>query len=301
MMETPKDLTDRPATSGHATDLLSLVLGQIRLTGDSVRSRVLAPHSRLDLPAEAPHLCVVTDGELRIEGGEEGAIVVASGDLVMLPRGAGALQLNAWQVPSSVVLCGFRFDTDSLRDMMQALPRYIHIQRAEGAGWLDGIVHFLLIEASDVQPGAALMVSRLIDLAVIRTLRSWIHRGPIVGWFGGLTDPRIANALKAIHERPMQRWSIEALASLAGMSRSSFCERFTALVGRSPLRYHNEFRLTLARDLLAKRSARVGEVGLSIGYESEAAFSRAYKSLFGHSPREEYGSRAAAEGQSQGE
>jgi AraC-like DNA-binding protein len=293
MMEIPKDLTDRPAVSGHATDLLSLVLGQIRLTGDRVHSRALAPRSRLDLPADAAHLCVVTDGELHIEGGEEGTVVVATGDLVMLPRGAGDLQLGARQAPAGVVLCGFRFDTDNLRDMMLSLPRCIHIRRAESAGWLDGIVHFLLLEASDVQPGAALMVSRLIDLVVIRTLRSWIHRGPIVGWFGGLADPRIASALKAIHEHPMQRWSIEALASIAGMSRSSFCERFTALVGRSPLRYHNEHRLTLARDLLAKRSARVGEIGLSIGYESEAAFSRAYKSLFGYSPRDEYALRAA--------
>jgi AraC-like DNA-binding protein len=94
--------------------------------------------------------------------------------------------------------------------------------------------------------------------------------------------------LKAIHERPTQRWSLEALAHVAGMSRSSFCERFTALVGRSPLRYQNEMRLTLARQQLAKRGARIGEIGFSIGYESEAAFSRAYKALFGHSPRADY-------------
>lgn len=294
MMEKPKDLTNRPATLEPATDLLSHVLGQIRLTGDRVHSRTLAPRRRLDLSAEAAHLCVVTDGDLHVEGEALGSIVVATGDLLMLPRGAADLQLGTWQAPASVVLCGFRFDTDSLRDMMSALPRCIHIPRAEGAGWLEGIVHFLLLEASDVQPGAALMVSRLIDLAVIRTLRSWIQRGPISGWFGGLADPRIANALKAIHERPMQRWSIGALAGIAGMSRSSFCERFTSLVGRSPLRYHNEHRLTLARDLLAKRSARVGEVGLSIGYESEAAFSRAYKSLFGHSPRTACELRAAS-------
>jgi AraC-like DNA-binding protein len=298
MMEMPKDLTDHPAASEQSTDLLSLVLGQIRLTGGRVHTRALAPRSRLDLPAEAAHLCVVTDGELHIEGSERGEVVVATGDLVMLPHGAGDLQFGVQQAPASVVLCGFQFDTDSLRDMMLALPRCIHIRSAESAGWLDGIVHLLLLEANDVQPGAALMVSRLIDLVIIRTLRSWIHRGPIAGWFGGLSDPRIANALKAIHERPMQRWRIDALASIAGMSRSSFCERFTALVGRSPLRYYNEHRLTLARDLLAKRSARVGEVGLSIGYESEAAFSRAYKSLFGHSPRDEYESRVAAEHQS---
>ena len=147
------------------------------------------------------------------------------------------------------------------------------------------IVNFMLIEAGDPQPGAALMVSRLIDLIVIRSLRSWVQQGHASGWLGGLSDARIARALKALHERPMQRWSIKTLSGIAGMSRSSFCERFTTLVGRSPLRYRNEWRLMLARELLAKRDARVGEVGLTIGYESEAAFSRAYKAFFGHSPR----------------
>jgi len=230
----------------------------------------------------------VTQGVLLIEADGCEPVVIDTGDLVMLPRGAGELRLAASDASAAMVLCRFRFDPDSLRGMVSALPQCIHIRRTEGAGWLDGIVHFLMIEASDVQPGAALMVSRLIDLVVIRALRSWIHRGPASGWLGGLSDARIAAALKAIHERPMQKWSIETLAAIAGMSRSSFCERFTALVGRSPLRYHNEWRLALARDLLARRGARVGEIGFSIGYESEAAFSRAYKALFGHSPRVDY-------------
>jgi AraC-like DNA-binding protein len=132
------------------------------------------------------------------------------------------------------------------------------------------------------------MISRLIDLIVIRALRSWVQLGQSSGWLGGLADARIARALKAIHEEPMQRWSLDALAASAGMSRSSFSERFTALVGRSPLRYQNEWRLRLAREMLARRDARVGEIGLRIGYESEAAFSRAYKDFFGHSPRDEY-------------
>ena len=298
MIELPENLIDHPDTatfSPPSTDLLSHVLGQIRLTGDRIQSCTLAPRSRLDLGGEAGRICVVTEGALDIEGDDRAPTVVATGDLVMLPHGASDLRLAASDAAATVVLCRFRFDADSLRGMMLALPDCIHIRRAETAGWLDGIVHFLLLEAGDVQPGAALMVSRLIDLVVIRTLRSWIHRGPGSGWFGGLSDPRIANALQAIHERPTQRWSIEALAGVAGMSRSSFCERFTALVGRPPLRYHNECRLTLARDLLANRSARVGEIGLSIGYESEAAFSRAYKSLFGHSPRSESKLRAATD------
>jgi AraC-like DNA-binding protein len=290
MIERPENLTVRPELEigSPSSDLLSHVLAQIRLTGDHVYSPTLAPETRLELETGAAHVCIVTKGALRIEGGESTSVVIDTGDLVMLPRGAGDLRLAASAVPVTMVLCRFRFDPDSLRGMVSALPKCIHIRQAEGAGWLEGIVHFLMIEAGDIQPGAALMVSRLIDLVVIRTLRSWIHQGPASGWLGGLADPRIANALKAIHERPMQRWSIETLAAIAGMSRSSFCERFTALVGRSPLRYNNEWRLALARDLLAKRDARVGEIGLSIGYESEAAFSRAYKALFGHSPRIDY-------------
>jgi AraC-like DNA-binding protein len=291
MIELPKNLTIRlemGVGNPASTDLLSHVLAQIRLAGDQVYSCSLPPESHMELQAEAAHICIVTEGTLHVESDACRTVVIDTGDLVMLPRGAGDLRLAASGGPVTALICRFRFDPDSLPGMLSALPQSIHIRQAEGAGWLEGIVHFLLIEASDIQPGAALMVSRLIDLVVIRTLRSWIHRGPPSGWLGGLSDLRIASVLKAIHERPMQRWSIEALAAIAGMSRSSFCERFTTLVGRSPLRYHNEWRLALARDLLARRGARVGEIGFSIGYASEAAFSRAYKAQFGHSPRVEH-------------
>ncbi|WP_341315153.1 AraC family transcriptional regulator [Paraburkholderia sp. IMGN_8] len=292
MIELPKNLTIHPEIGSPVSpDLLSHVLAQIRLTGDLVYSCTLAPGERLELETEAAHVFIVTQGALHIEGEEYGPMAIDTGDLMMLRRGAGDLRLGAYSAPATIVLCRFRFDPDSLRGLVSALPRRIHIRRAESAGWLEGIVHFLMIEAGDMQPGAALMVSRLIDLVVIRTLRSWIQQGPTSGWLGGLSDARIANALKAIHERPTQKWSIETLAAIAGMSRSSFCERFAALVGSSPLRYQNEWRLTLARDLLARREARVGEIGLSIGYESEAAFSRAYKALFGHSPRVDYRQR----------
>jgi AraC-like DNA-binding protein len=89
--------------------------------------------------------------------------------------------------------------------------------------------------------------------------------------------------------------TIDGLASVAGMSRSNFCERFNALVGKSPLRYRNAWRLSVARDMLSKGDARVGEVGRSVGYESEAAFSRAYKAYFGHAPREAKPSATPAE------
>ncbi|TPL93272.1 AraC family transcriptional regulator [Mesorhizobium sp. B2-3-11] len=289
MTESPENLTILPDGASHVTgDLLSHVLAQIRLTGDQVFSRSLAKAEQLDLDEGQAHIVVVTAGALHMESEDQAPVVIEAGDLVLLPRGPGGSRLVASLAQVAIVTCRFWFDPDSLRGMIFALPQSIHIGRAQGAGWIDGMLPFLMIETSDAQPGAALMISRIIDLMVIRTLRSWVHEGHATGWLGGLSDARIARSLKAIHERPLQRWSINELADKAGMSRSSFCERFAALVGRSPLRYQNEWRLGLARDLLARRDARVGEIGLRIGYESEAAFSRAYKQLFGHPPRVEY-------------
>jgi AraC-like DNA-binding protein len=288
MTNSPKKLIDNPETgsSGVASsDLLSDVLAQIRLTGEHVHSRSLAPRDHLEWETGTARICIVTHGALLIDAAADTRMTIDKGDLVMLPHGAGNLRLAASTSPAALVLCRFRFDPASLRNMVSALPSLILIRRAESAGWLDGIVHFLMIEAGDTQPGAALMISRLIDLLIIRTLRTWIQQGPASGWLGGMADVRIANALKAIHDRPLQRWTIDSLAAVANMSRSNFCERFTALVGQSPLRYHNEWRLALAREMLGRPDARIGEVGFSIGYESAAAFSRAYKAMFGHSPR----------------
>lgn len=293
MIETLENLTVHPdgeqrgATSG---DLLSHVLAQVRLTGDDVFTRALAKGERLDLEPGEAHVIVVTKGALHIEGDDRSPTIIDTGELVLLPRGAGALRILAGHERAEIVACRFWFDPDSLRGMTFALPQCLHIRRTEGAGWIDGIAGFLMLETVDVQPGSALMISRLIDLIVIRALRTWVHHGhgQASGWLGGLSDARISRSLKTIHEKPLERWSIETLAGIAGMSRSSFCERFTALVGRSPLRYQKEWRLGLARDMLVRRDARVGEIGLRIGYGSEAAFSRAYKELFGHSPRVEY-------------
>jgi len=293
MIESLGNLTIRPegkALGGTSGDLLSHVLAQIRLTGDAVFARTLVAEERLELNADEAHVIVTAAGALRIEQDDPTPEVVDTGHLVLLPHGLSRRRLVATHLGATAIVCRFWFDPDSLRAMIFALPQVIHIRSSEGAQWIDGIFRFLMIEAGDVQPGGALMISRLIDLVVIRALRTWVQLGHSSGWLGGLSDARIARSLKAIHEEPLQRWSIDALAACAGMSRSSFSERFTALVGRSPLRYQNEWRLRLAREMLAKRDVRVGEVGLRIGYESEAAFSRAYKEFFGHSPRAEFAS-----------
>ncbi|MGY2166067.1 AraC family transcriptional regulator [Pseudomonas tolaasii] len=270
-------------------DLLSQVLAQIRLTGDRVYSTALNSNQPLDLDQQSAHICVVQQGQLHLEGVDQPAVTLAQGDILLLPHDPTGISLTAGEGPAAVVICRFWFDGSSFQAMLFALPRLIHIRKAEAADWAEGILHFMLLEANDSQPGGALMISRLIDLTVIRILRTWVHLNAASGWLGGLSDARIARALKAIHEAPGQQRSIAALAALAGMSRSHFCDRFSALVGRSPLRYQNEWRLRLAKTMLARQDSRIGEVGFAIGYESEAAFSRAYKAFFGRSPREDHG------------
>jgi AraC-like DNA-binding protein len=298
MTDLLEDLTIRPEMrlEGLATgDLLSQVLAQIRLTGDRVYSTTQAMGQHLTLDEKSSHICVLQKGQLHIESADGQVQTIEQGDILLLPHDPSSLSITASKGPASLVICRFWFDASSFQAMLFALPWLIHIKHAEAAAWSEGILHFMLIEANDTQPGGALMISRLIDLTVIRILRTWVQHGMASGWLGGLSDERIARTLRAIHEKPGQQWRIEALATIAGMSRSSFCDRFSALVGRSPLRYQNEWRLTLAKTMLARHNSRIGEVGFAIGYESEASFSRAYKAYFGRSPRDDNSQSAVEE------
>lgn len=272
-------------------DLLSQILAQIRMTGNRVYSKTLEEGERLELEHNSSHVCALQKGTLCLEGGHADmeSITVEQGDILLLAHDSASMPWIASRGPVTVVICQFWFDASTVQAMLFALPRLIHIKHAEAAAWSEGILHYMLVETHESQPGGALMISRLIDLTVIRILRTWVQQGMASGWLGGLSDERIARALRAIHETPAQQWRVDSLATVAGMSRSSFSEHFTKLVGRSPLRYQNEWRLRLAKTMLAKPNTRIGEVGFAIGYESEAAFSRAYKAYFGRSPREDIG------------
>jgi AraC-like DNA-binding protein len=289
MMKSGENLTIYPElqlVSLAGGDLLSQVLARVRMTGQGVYATTLAAATHLDLAAQTAYVCVVNAGVVEVTGEAGAPVTVQSGELMLLLRGPRDLKITVGASPASVIVCSFWFDPDSLQEMLFALPTLIHIRQAEASDWLANITAFLLHEANDEQPGSALMVSRMIDLIVVRALRTWVHLGRASNWLGGLADARIARVLKSIHEHPAQPLTIDALAAIAGMSRSSFSDRFAALVGQSPLRYRNECRLALARNMLAKGDSRVGEVAIAVGYESEAAFSRAYKAFFGHTPRD---------------
>jgi transcriptional regulator GlxA family with amidase domain len=143
----------------------------------------------------------------------------------------------------------------------------------------------MIEETRHHKPGSAITIAKLLDLLFIQTIREWGAKNPRnVGWMSVLSDSQIGNALSAIHESPARNWTVEALADLAGLSRSAFASRFADTVGQTPLKYLATWRLDVAADHLRAGTAKVSEIAAIVGYGSEAAFNRAFKAQFSIPP-----------------
>lgn len=140
-------------------------------------------------------------------------------------------------------------------------------------------------EAAAPRAGTENVLARLSELVFVETIRRHIETLPETetGWLAGLRDPLVGRALAALHGAPTEAWTVERLAREAGLSRSVLAERFAALVGRPPMQYLALWRMQLAGRLLAD-GAPVAEAAATVGYESEAAFSRAFKKMVGCAP-----------------
>lgn len=309
--ETAAKLGMRAARS----DVLSEVLTLIRLRGELVYTAHLGAPWGIRFPAGPAHFHYVERGEAWITPAGAAPHRIGEGDLALLPLGRGhvladaegtaiedietiaaghfdrnGLVLRHGKGDANCVIFSGYFNFDSpLPTIMSALAPLIHIPRAESGAppWLRAISGFLAGEAQTPSPGSLLMISRLIELLVIRTLRSWTqNEANRIGWLGGLGDERIGRALSAIHADPFKRWTVQSLAAVAAMSRSTFAERFAAIIGEPPLHYLTRWRLTIAADLLRGGGLKVTEAAQRIGYSSDAAFSRAFKAHFGYAPSE---------------
>ena len=137
-----------------------------------------------------------------------------------------------------------------------------------------------------LRPGGEAVITRLSDILVIQAIRAWIAREPEgqTGWLGALQDPRIGQAMSLVHRDPAQPWSVASLARATAMSRSAFAARFTELVGEPVMRYVTRWRMQVALDWLQHDDVPVAELAARLGYESDAAFSRAFKRTIGISP-----------------
>ncbi|WP_067469666.1 AraC family transcriptional regulator [Actinomadura macra] len=148
------------------------------------------------------------------------------------------------------------------------------------------LLELLAAEVARENPGQQIILDRLLDMLLVRALRAWFARPEATAPAGyrALSDPRIGPALRLLHERPARPWTVASLAAETGMSRAVFARRFTQLVGRPPLAYLTEWRMTLAADLLRERDASVASVARRVGYADGFAFSNAFKRVRGVAP-----------------
>ena len=188
------------------------------------------------------------------------------------------------------IVCGFLgCDIRPFNPVLEALPRALHLRHQEGSRSgerLSQLVDLTLAESRDVQSGSRCALLHLSELLFVEVVRRYLGSmaGDQAGWLAGLRDPIAGHALALLHSRPADPWSLDRLAREIGVSRSLLAERFTGLIGHPPMRYLTRWRIQLACRMLADDSAKVSKVALDVGYQSEAAFSRAFKGSVGTSP-----------------
>jgi AraC family transcriptional regulator, alkane utilization regulator len=211
-------------------------------------------------------------------------------------------ELNVFRLggdgPVTRFVCGYlACNRSASRPLIDALPRVVRIPIAESHG--AALVHDLLRagvrESSSASPGARSTLARLAELLLVEALRRYVADLPQdkKGWFAAARDANIGHALSLMHSAPARNWTVEELAREVALSRSALAERFTTLLGEPPMQYLTRWRLALAARSLRASNEAIGRIADQSGYESEAAFTRAFKREFGMPPREWRKSAAA--------
>ena len=233
------------------------------------------------LPQEGKHL-MGTDLQLApMEGEAEVTQVGGDPELFHMRHGGGGAATR--------FICGYlALNRTVFRPLFEALPPVMRIPIGEGpaSGLLRELFRAGVRESSAERPGAASTLAKLADLLFVEALRRYMEGLPPEGkgWLAGVRDPQVGRALALLHGAPATAWTVDDLAQEVALSRSALAERFTSLVGEPPMQYLTRWRLALAAQMLRAGREPVIRIAERSGYESEAAFSRAFKREFGVPP-----------------
>lgn len=267
----------------------------------------------------APHLLLyhmVVEGEAMVQVAGGPALELNAGDIVIVPnghahnmssKGAPRPFLNYAIVEAKVqagdlsplraggggatsrLVCGYlACNPDLSRPILDALPPVFKVNiRADASGhWLESSILHLVEVAGSGHAGSQAMLAKLSEALVIDALRRYVEQLPERrrGWLTGVRDPVVGRSLSLLHSRVAQPWTVATLAAEVGISRSALVERFSRHLAEPPMTYLTRWRLQLAARSLAGTSCGVAEIAAQVGYESEAAFNRAFKREFGEPP-----------------
>lgn len=301
----------------ESTDPLGETLHMLRLTGTLYcRGEFTAPFS-IEIPdlEGVMTFLVVTSGLCWLQVADAEPRLLNQGNLALIPHGVSHIVSSdpglrpdpLFDLPVEKISDRYehmrhggggeltqtmygviRFDDIAAQHLLRLLPQTIYIDgwHDDAGGWLQSTLRFIASEAASLKPGGETVITRLADVVVIQAIRSWLEHSPEAdqGWLGALRDRQIGRALALIHRDPASDWGVATLADAVAMSRSAFSARFTQLVGEPPGRYLTEWRMQLARVRLLDSTIPVAAVAAELGYQSEAAFCRAFKRTFHDSP-----------------
>ncbi|HXD08230.1 MAG TPA: AraC family transcriptional regulator [Burkholderiaceae bacterium] len=256
----------------------------------------------------------VADGSCTVKLEGMPALALHAGDIILFPHGDAhtmASSAMAGPVPmldvrgllrerpdelqlggggeATRIICGYlSCDPILCRPVLAALPRVltVRLRRSEGADWVERSFVHAVAAAASTEPGGEGVLAKLSEVLVVETLRRYISQmsAEQTGWLAALRDRVVGKCLALMHERPAHPWTLESLAREAGTSRSVLAERFTHYVGQSPIQYLVKWRMALASNLLRRSALSMIHIALAVGYETDAAFSRAFKREFGMPP-----------------
>src|SRR5215469_6477219 len=211
----------------------------------------------------------------------------------------GILEAGTMPVESAdaIAVCGFLgCDLRPFNPLIAALPRILHLPASRTGGWVARVIDQAVVESNERRPGSDAVLQRLSEMMFVDAARRYLDSLPedSVGWLAGLRDRYVGKALESMHESPTRQWSVEDLAHEVGLSRSALHERFVQYLGQPPMQYLANWRIQLGARLLRESSRMVAQIALEVGYDSEAAFARAFKRLVGMPPAAWRKARASA-------
>jgi AraC-like DNA-binding protein len=239
----------------------------------------LGPGDLLLLPRDDSHLM-----------GSDLHLAAAPSDTLVQPGGDGMLHIaHGGGGEKTRFVCGYlRCDERLCGPMLEALPRILRIPLGEGpaTAWLTSLLQAATRETAASRPGGETLLAKLSELLFVEAMRRYIERLPEreTGWLAGLRDRFVGRALALLHERPGHAWTVEELAEEVGLSRSALAQRFTDLIGQGPMQYLTRWRLTIAAQRLRNEHASLTSIAADSGYDSGAAFNRAFKRAFNTTP-----------------
>ena len=205
------------------------------------------------------------------------------------PDSTGAFRAGGQGPVTKLVCSGMQFENARIDPLLAMLPPLIHVKGNNGkaAPWLRATVTQVLEELESSRAGARSVVTRLADILFIQAVRSYFEQNgdsAEFGWLAAIRDPHIGAALALLHNRMHEDWAVATLARRVGLSRSLFAEKFTQLVGEPPLRYLKRLRLNAAAKRLRSSRDKLSAIAADSGYESAAAFTKAFKRSLGRTP-----------------